>query len=118
MRDLIFGKTGTTQNPHGDDHSIYIAFAQKNDPEIAIAVLLKCWLKSKWAAPIGNKLFKYFELKINEKAKAIFNVNYLSIILYLALVLLAFQYMHLNLMMIQMKFLIYQKDTESNFYLF
>ena len=37
----ICGKTGTAQNPHGDDHSIYIAFAPKNDPEIAIAVFIE-----------------------------------------------------------------------------
>ena len=61
----ICGKTGTAQNPHGDDHSIYIAFAPKNDPEIAIAVFIEnAGWGSKWAAPIGNNLIqKYFELK-------------------------------------------------------
>ena len=61
----ICGKTGTAQNPHGDDHSIYIAFAPKNNPEIAIAVFIEnAGWGSKWAAPIGNNLIqKYFELK-------------------------------------------------------
>ena len=49
----ICGKTGTAQNPHGDDHSIYIAFAPKNDPEIAIAVFIEnAGWGSKWAAPL------------------------------------------------------------------
>ena len=32
----ICGKTGTAQNPHGEDHSIFIAFAPKENPKIAI----------------------------------------------------------------------------------
>ena len=37
----ICGKTGTAQNPHGKDHSIFIAFAPKEDPKIAIAVYVE-----------------------------------------------------------------------------
>ncbi|MCX7986096.1 MAG: penicillin-binding protein 2 [Bacteroidales bacterium] len=37
----ICGKTGTAQNPHGDDHSIFIAFAPRNNPKIAIAVYIE-----------------------------------------------------------------------------
>ena len=61
----ICGKTGTAQNPHGEDHSIYMAFAPKNNPKIAIAVLIEnAGWGSKWAAPIGNKFInKFFELE-------------------------------------------------------
>lgn len=37
----ICGKTGTAQNPHGEDHSVFMAFAPKDDPKIAIAVFVE-----------------------------------------------------------------------------
>jgi penicillin-binding protein 2 len=42
LKDIIVcGKTGTVQNPHGEDHSVFIAFAPKDDPKIAIAVYVE-----------------------------------------------------------------------------
>ncbi len=35
------GKTGTAQNPHGDDHAWYIGFAPFENPEIAICVIVE-----------------------------------------------------------------------------
>ncbi len=37
----VCGKTGTSQNPHGEDHSVFIAFAPKEDPKIAISVYVQ-----------------------------------------------------------------------------
>ncbi|MCG8319405.1 MAG: penicillin-binding protein 2 [Cytophagales bacterium] len=37
----ICGKTGTAENPHGEDHSVFMAFAPKDDPKIAIAVYVE-----------------------------------------------------------------------------
>lgn len=37
----LAGKTGTAQNPQGKDHSVFIAFAPKEDPKIAIAVYVE-----------------------------------------------------------------------------
>ncbi len=37
----ICGKTGTAENPHGQDHSVFMAFAPKDDPKIAIAVFVE-----------------------------------------------------------------------------
>lgn len=37
----VCGKTGTSQNPHGEDHSVFIAFAPKDDPKIAISVYVQ-----------------------------------------------------------------------------
>jgi penicillin-binding protein 2 len=37
----IAGKTGTAQNPHGDDHASFVCFAPYEDPEIAMLVLLE-----------------------------------------------------------------------------
>jgi len=64
----ICGKTGTAQNPHGEDHSIFIAFAPKEKPEIAIAVYIENggW-GSTWAAPIaGLMIEKYLKADINK----------------------------------------------------
>lgn len=49
------GKTGTAQNPHGQDHSIFVSFAPKEDPKIAIAVIIENgYWGSRWAAPIAS----------------------------------------------------------------
>lgn len=37
----ICGKTGTAQNPHGADHSVFMSFAPKENPKIAIAVYVE-----------------------------------------------------------------------------
>lgn len=37
----VAGKTGTAQNPQGEDHSVFIAFAPQEDPKIAIAVYVE-----------------------------------------------------------------------------
>ena len=42
MTDLVIaGKTGTAQNSQGEDHSVFIAFAPKDNPKIAIAVYVE-----------------------------------------------------------------------------
>ena len=42
IKDIVVaGKTGTAQNPQGEDHSVFIAFAPKDDPKIAIAVYVE-----------------------------------------------------------------------------
>ena len=64
---VICGKTGTAQNPHGEDHSIFIAFAPKNNPKIALAVYVENggW-GSTWAAPIASLMIqKFTQSKIN-----------------------------------------------------
>ena len=64
---IICGKTGTAQNPHGEDHSIFIAFAPKENPKIALAVYVENggW-GSTWAAPIASLMIeKYTNSKIN-----------------------------------------------------
>ncbi len=53
------GKTGTAENPHGQDHSIFIAFAPKDDPKIAIAVIVENgYWGSRWAAPIASLMIE------------------------------------------------------------
>ena len=42
VKDIVVcGKTGTVQNPHGKDHSVFIAFAPMDNPKIAIAVFVE-----------------------------------------------------------------------------
>ena len=48
-------KTGTAENPHGKDHSVYVAFAPKETPKIAIAVLVEnAGFGATWAGPIAS----------------------------------------------------------------
>ena len=37
----VLGKTGTAENPHGDDHAVFVAFAPRVNPKIAIAVYIE-----------------------------------------------------------------------------
>lgn len=57
----VCGKTGTVQNPHGDDHSTFIAFAPKDDPKIAISVYVENgYWGSRWAAPIAGLMVEKY----------------------------------------------------------
>jgi penicillin-binding protein 2 len=52
----VGGKTGTGQNPHGDDHAVFICFAPVEAPEIAVAVLVENGGHGgSTAAPIAHK---------------------------------------------------------------
>ncbi len=71
------GKTGTAQNPHGENHSVFMSFAPRENPQIAIAVYLENagWGGS-WAAPIASLMTEFYltgEVKrkdIEERIKA------------------------------------------------
>jgi penicillin-binding protein 2 len=55
------GKTGTAQNPHGEDHSLFVAFAPKEDPKIAIAVIVEnAGYGTTYAAPIASLMMEHF----------------------------------------------------------
>lgn len=57
----ICGKTGTSENPHGQDHSIFIAFAPKDNPKIAIAVFVENgYWGSRWAGPIASLMIEKY----------------------------------------------------------
>lgn len=69
----VCGKTGTIQNPHGDDHSAFFAFAPKENPKIAILVYVEngIW-GATYAAPIAGLLVeKYLTGKIADRKKPI-----------------------------------------------
>lgn len=58
---VICGKTGTAQNPQGEDHSVFMAFAPKDDPQIAISVYVEHgeWGAS-YAAPIASLMIEKY----------------------------------------------------------
>ncbi|MEE4176978.1 MAG: penicillin-binding protein 2 [Bacteroides sp.] len=55
------GKTGTVQNPHGENHSVFIAFAPVEDPKIAISVVVEnAGYGATWAAPIASLMIEKY----------------------------------------------------------
>lgn len=57
----ICGKTGTAQNPHGNDHSVFICFAPKDNPKIAVAAYVENGgFGATWAAPIASLLTEMY----------------------------------------------------------
>lgn len=57
----ICGKTGTAQNPRGDDNSVFICFAPKDDPKIAVAAYVENGsFGARWAAPIASLLVEKY----------------------------------------------------------
>lgn len=52
---VMCGKTGTVQNSHGKNHSVFIGFAPRNNPKIAIAVIVENGgYGGAYAAPIAS----------------------------------------------------------------
>ncbi len=57
----IAGKTGTSQNPHGENHGWFIAYAPMDNPQIAIAVLMEnAGFGSQSAAPIASLIIEQY----------------------------------------------------------
>jgi len=62
----VAGKTGTAQNPHGNDHAWFIGFAPFDKPKIAVAVFVEnAGFGATWAAPIAKAVIQeYLKNKI------------------------------------------------------
>src|SRR6218665_665217 len=75
-------KTGTAENPHGLSHSVFVAFAPKENPKIAVAVLVEnAGAGSKFAGPVATLLMeKYLTGKISrtELEKQIIEANLIN----------------------------------------
>lgn len=67
----VCGKTGTTENPHGDDHSLFIGFAPKDNPQVAMAVIVENGrFGATTAVPIGRLMMqKFFKDSIPDSDK-------------------------------------------------
>ena len=79
----VCGKTSTAQNPQGPDHAVFIAFAPKVNPKIAIAVYVE---HGKWggqsAAPIAGLMIEQYltdTVTIKEQEKWVLSRKYLDI---------------------------------------
>ncbi len=58
---VIAGKTGTSQNPHGKDHALFVGFAPYDNPKIAVAVFVEnVGFGSTHAAPIARDLIRSY----------------------------------------------------------
>jgi penicillin-binding protein 2 len=64
----VAGKTGTAQNPHGDDHAWFVCYAPCDDPEIGVCVMVEnAGHGGSVAAPIAGRLLRhYFAAKGDE----------------------------------------------------
>ena len=63
----VCGKTGTAQNPHGKDNSVFICFAPKDDPKIAVAAYVEnAGFGATWALPVASLMLeKYLKGEIS-----------------------------------------------------
>ena len=61
----VAGKTGTAENPHGDDHGWFVAYGPFDDPRITVAVIIEQGgYGSSAAGPIARKILETaFNLK-------------------------------------------------------
>ena len=68
----VCGKTGTAQNPHGKDNSVFICFAPMDDPKIAIAAYVEnAGFGATWALPVASLMMeKYLTGEIRESRRA------------------------------------------------
>ncbi|OYD14244.1 penicillin-binding protein 2 [candidate division WOR-3 bacterium JGI_Cruoil_03_44_89] len=56
----IAGKTGTAQNPRGEDHAWFVCFAPYNNPTIALVVFVEnAGMGGEVATPIARKILEY-----------------------------------------------------------
>lgn len=67
----VCGKTGTAQNPHGKDNSVFICFAPKDNPKIAVAAYVEnAGFGATWALPVASLMLeKYLNGEICEERK-------------------------------------------------
>ncbi len=79
---IACGKTGTAENPHGNSHAVFFAFAPRDNPKIAVACLIEnAGWGGVWAAPaVSLMIEKYLtgkvtRLKEEERYKAVDLIN-------------------------------------------
>jgi penicillin-binding protein 2 len=83
LKDIVVcGKTGTAQNPHGKDHAVFLAFAPRDNPKIAIACIVEnAGFGGVWSAPIVTLMIeKYLKGKTDrpEVEKRMLEANLLE----------------------------------------
>lgn len=68
---ILCGKTGTAQNPHGRDHSVFMGFAPMDEPKIAVCCFVENGgFGATFGVPIGTLVIeKYLNGQISERRK-------------------------------------------------
>ena len=57
----VCGKTGTAQNPHGKDHSVFMGFAPMDKPKIAVAAYVEnAGFGATYGVPIGSLMIEKY----------------------------------------------------------
>ena len=57
----VCGKTGTAQNPHGKDNSVFLCFAPKDNPKIAVAAYVEnAGFGATWALPVASLMLEMY----------------------------------------------------------
>lgn len=57
----VAGKTGTAQNPHGNDHSAFMGFAPYTDPQIAVCAYVEnAGFGATYGVPIGSLVMEKY----------------------------------------------------------
>lgn len=80
------GKTGTSQNSHGEDHSVFFGFGPREQPTIAIAVFIEnAGFGGNWAAPVASLIAeKYVNGEIDEgrkrEEKRVMEMNFIEML--------------------------------------
>ncbi len=62
LKDIVVcGKTGTAQNPHGQSHAVFLAFAPRDNPKIAIACIIEnAGFGGVWSAPVVTLMIEKY----------------------------------------------------------
>jgi len=67
----ISGKTGTAQNPHGDNHSWFACYAPSEKPEIVLVALVEhAGHGAEVAAPLAGRILKFYMSPKNQESLA------------------------------------------------
>jgi penicillin-binding protein 2 len=76
---VMCGKTGTAQ-VHGEDNSVFVAYAPRDNPKIAIAVVVEnSGEGAKWAAPIASFIVeKYLKDSISVRPSGITTQEFIN----------------------------------------
>jgi penicillin-binding protein 2 len=63
------GKTGTAQNPHGEDHSLFVGFTPANNPQFLVCVIVEnAGHGASVAAPVAGKIMSLYRRRYGQKA--------------------------------------------------
>jgi penicillin-binding protein 2 len=75
----MLGKTGTAQNPHGKDHSVFVCIAPKEEPKIVVFCLVENGgFGATVAAPIASLITELYlnrDIKRKELEKRIIEMS-------------------------------------------